>query len=135
MPEFAFDGGNTEIKGTWQKKRLREIATGDPVADSVTIKLSQWDKTTLELYFGADSAATTGVFGVSGDFAPIEKALLVVIVDGTVRVGFYSPKASIKRDDSVQLPVDDFATLPVKATFLNLGSRRLYDWISADLFI
>jgi hypothetical protein len=100
----------------------------------VTIKLSQWDKTSLELYYGPDSAATTGVFGVSGDFAPIEKALLIIIVDGDVRLGFYSPKSSIKRDDSVELPVDEFATLPVKATFLNLGANRLYDWISETLF-
>lgn len=133
MPEFGFDGGDTEVKGTWQKKRLREIATGDPVADSVTINLSQWDAESLQLYYGEDSAATTGVFGVSGDFAPLERALLIVILDGSVRIGFYSPKASIKRDDAINLPVDDLASLPIKATFLNLGARRLFDWISADL--
>jgi hypothetical protein len=134
MPEFGFDGGDTQVKGTWQKKRLREVATGDPVADSVTIKLSQWDNTSLALYYGADASATAGVFGVSGDFTPQEKALLIVIVDGTVRLGFHSPKSSIKRDDSVQLPVDEFATLPIKATFLNLGTNLLYSWISETLF-
>ena len=134
MPEFGFDGGDTEVKGTWQKKRLREVATGDPVADSVTIKLSQWDRTSLELYYGPDSAETDGVFGVSGNFEPIERALLVIIVDGDVRLGFYSSKSSIKRDDAVELPVDEFATLPIKATFLNLGANRLYDWISEELF-
>jgi hypothetical protein len=134
MPEFGFDGGDTEVKGTWQKKRLREVQTGDPVADSVTINLQQWDMDTMELYFGADSANTPGVYGVSGDFAAVEKALLIIIIDGEVRIGFYSPKASIKRDDSIDLPVDEFSSLPVKANFLNLGARRLYDWISADLF-
>jgi hypothetical protein len=134
MPEFGFDGGDTEVKGTWQKKRLREVATGDPVADFVTVNLQQWDMDSLELYFGADSASTPGVFGVSGDFVPVEKALLIIIVDGDVRLGFYAPKASLKRDDSVDLPVDEFASLPVKATFLNHGVSRLYDWISEDLF-
>lgn len=134
MPEFGFDGGDTEVKGTWQRKRLREVASGDPVADSVTIKLEQWDTTTLELYFGEDSASTPGVFGVSGEFVPVEKAFLILIIDGTARIGFYAPKASIKRDDSIELPVDEFSSLPVKATFLNLGARRLYDWIS-QLFV
>ncbi|MDV6975338.1 phage tail tube protein [Mycobacterium intracellulare] len=135
MPEFGFDGGDTEVKGTWQKKRLREIATGDPVADSVTINLSQWDADSLELYYGEDAAPDEdGVFGVSGDFEPIECAVLIIIVDGSVRIGFYAPKASVKRDDSVNLPVDDLASLPIKVTFLNLGARRLYDWISKALF-
>lgn len=134
MPEWGFDGGDTEVKGTWQKKRLREVATGDPVADSVLVNLQQWDMDSLELYFGADSAGTPGIFGVSGDFAPVEKAFLVIIVDGSVRLGFYASKASLKRDDSIDMPVDEFASLPVRATFLNLGARRLYDWISEALF-
>ncbi len=134
MPEFGFDGGDTKVTGTWQKKRLREIATGDPVADFVTVKLEQWDRNTLELYFGADSASTAGVFGVSGEFTPVEKALLMLIVDGDETIGFYAAKASWKRDDSINLPVDDLSSLPVKATFLNLGTHRLYDWISEDLF-
>lgn len=134
MPEFGFDGGDTEIKGTWQKKRLREVQTGDPLADSVGIHLSQWDRNTLRLYFGEDTAATAGVYGVSGDFAAVEVAVLILIIDEDVRLGFYASKASVKRDDSIGLPVDDLSSLPIKATFLNLGARRLYDWISKDLF-
>lgn len=135
LPEFGFDGGDTEVRGSWQKKRLREVESGDPAEDSVTIVLEQWDAESLELYFGANAAVgEPGVFGVSGDFNPIECALLIIIIDGDVRIGFYAPKASIKRDDSIDLPIDDFAGLPVKATFLNLGARRLYDWISQKLF-
>lgn len=133
MPEWGFDGGDTEVRGTWQKKRLREIATGDPVADSVVINIQQWDAGALELYYGENASVTPGVFGVDGNFVPVERALLIIIVDGSVRIGFYASKASIRRDDAIQLPVDDFASLPVKATFLNLGANRLYDWISEDL--
>lgn len=134
MPEFGFTGGDTTVKGTWQKKRLREIATGDPVADFVKITLEQFDSASLALYYGADAAATPGVFGVDGNFTPVEAALLVIIVDGDVVLGFYSAKASIKRDDSINLPVDDFAGLPIKATFLDHPGFRLYDWINEDLF-
>jgi hypothetical protein len=133
MPEFGFDGGDTTVKGTWQRKRLREVASGDPVADFVKMKLEQFDKQALEMYYGEDAASTPGVFGVDGNFVPIERSVLVVIRDGSTNVGFYAIKGSIKRDDSIDLPVDDFAGLPIKITFLNLGVNRLYDWISLDL--
>lgn len=134
LPEWGFEGGKTKLKGSWQKKRLREVQDGDPVEDSIMLSLEQWDAATMELYFGPDASDTDGVYGVSGDFTPVEKALLVVLVDGDARVGFYAPKASVQRDKAIKLPLDDLASMPIKATFLNLGSRRLYDWISLDHF-
>jgi hypothetical protein len=134
LPEFGFDGGKTTVKGSWQKKRLREVISGDDVADHVIIHLEQWDRAALELYYGADAADTDGVFGVDGNFTPVEKALLVVIIDGAEKLGFYAPKASFTRDSAITMKVDDLSELPVVATFLNLGNRRLYDWISEDLF-
>lgn len=132
MPEFAFDGGDTAVKGTWQRKNLRTVLSGDPVADSVTINLNQWTKDALTLYYGEDAANTPGVFGVDGDFTAVERAILVIIVDGDTRIAFYAAKASVTRADSINMPVDDFAELPIKATFLKLTGRRLYDWISLD---
>lgn len=134
MPEFGFDGGDSEVKGTWQKKKLREVTTEDPV-DFLTIFLQQFDEAALELYYGENASVTEGVFGVSGGTAEIsEKALLVVIEDGDFRLGFHALKASVRRDDSIQLPVDDFASLPVKATFLQHNSELLFSWINEDLF-
>ena len=134
MPEFGFDGGDTEVKGTWQNESLREVVT-KPVADFLTLFLHQFDTPTFELYFGEDSSATVGVFGVAnGTVAPVEKAFLVVIVDGNNKVGFYAPKASVRRDDSISLPVDEFAALPVKATFLKYGAANKFEWINEDVF-
>lgn len=134
MPEFGFDGGDTEVKGTWQNESLREVVT-KPVADFLTLFLHQFDTSAFELYYGADSSATAGVFGVAnGNVAPLEKAFLVVIVDGNNRVGFYAPKASVRRDDSINMPVDEFASLPVKATFLKYGVANKFEWINTDLF-
>lgn len=133
LPEFGFDGGKKQMRGTWQRKRLREVESGDPAEDSLKFTLEQFDRNSLELYFGEDAADTNGVFGVSGDFEPVEKSVLVILVDGEARVGFYASKTEISRDASIKLPLDNFAGLPVKATFLNYGTRRLYDWISLDL--
>jgi hypothetical protein len=133
LPEFGYDGGKLEMKGSWQKQRLRRVWGAQPIEDSVKVQLEQWNRRTLELYFGADVAETDGVYGVSGDWTPVEKAFLVVLVDQEVNLGCYASKASIARDAAVEIPIDDFSTLPIEASFLNMGTRRLYDWISNDL--
>lgn len=133
MPDFGFEGGDAEIRGTWQNARLREVVT-EAVADYLTLFLHQFDTDTFELYYGANASAEKGIFGVSGDASVNEHAFLVVIVDGPNRIGFYVPKASVRRDDSIQMPVDDFTAFPIRATFLKLGTRNLFEWISEDLF-
>jgi len=132
LPEFGFEEGDYEVKGTWQKKKLREIQSEDPV-DYMTVILHQFDEDALALYYGANASETEGLFGVDSS-APVEKAGLVVIEDGDLRLGFHFHKASVKRDDSIELPVDDLASLPVRFTFLNHNSEHLFTWINEDLF-
>lgn len=133
MPEFGFDGGDTETKGSWQKKKLREISKDDAV-DYLTVVLHQFDKDALELYYGTNASSTAGVYGVQSGSKPVEKAGLVIIQDGALTLGFHFPKASAKRDDKIELPIDDLASLPVKFTFLDYGDDPLFSWINADLF-
>ena len=135
LPEFGYDGGDTEVKGTWQNESLREVVT-DPIADYLTLMLHQFDTESFELYYGPNASATPGVFSVAnGAGDPVEKALLVVIVDGDNKVAFYSPKASLRRDDAISLSADEFAQLPVRATFLKHLSASKFDWIAEDLFV
>jgi|SRR5690606_16050196 len=135
MPEFGFDGGETEVRGTWQNAALREVET-EQIADYLTLFLHQFDEQSLELYYGPNASSTAGVFGVAGgQSTPTEKAMLIVIVDGDFRLGFYAPKASIRRDDAISLPNDEFAALPVRATFLKHNAMNLYEWINEDLFV
>lgn len=134
LPEFGFDGGDTEVRGTWQNESLREVVT-EPIADYLTIFLAEFDTESFELYYGRNASKTPGVFGVSGGTqVPVEVALFIIIVDGDTKIGFYAPKASVRRDDSVQLAVDEFATLPVRATFLKYGSANKFEWVSEKLF-
>lgn len=134
MPEFGFEGGDTEVKGSWQKKKLREVTTEDTV-DYLTLFLQQFDEDAFNLYYGENASATPGVFGVSASGnKQSEKAFLIVIEDGDVRIGFHVSKASVKRDDAIQLPSDDFASLPIKATFLQHEDELLFSWINEDLF-
>lgn len=132
LPEFGFEGGDAEMKGSWQKKKLREIQKDDPV-DYLTVVLHQFDSDALSLYYGPNGSSTPGVFGVSSGVEAAEKAGLVVIEDGDLRLGFHFHKASVKRDDKIELPIDDLASLPVKFTFLDYNSELLFSWISEDL--
>lgn len=134
LPEFGFEGGDPEMKGSWQKKKLREILADDPV-DYLTVVLHQFDEDALSLYYGPNASATAGVFGVTSNWEPNEVAGFVAIEDGDIRLGFHFSKASVKRDDAIELPIDDLAALPVRFTFLDHEDDLLFSWISADLFV
>lgn len=133
LPEFGFEGGDSEIKGSWQKKKLREIQGEDPI-DYLTVVLHQFDEDALSLYYGENASLTEGVFGVSSGSAPAEKAVFVVIEDGDLRLGFHAHKTSVKRDEAIELPIDDLAALPVRFTFLDHNTELLFSWINEDLF-
>ncbi|WP_066901057.1 hypothetical protein [Mycolicibacterium houstonense] len=133
LPEFGFDGGDTEVRGSWQKKKLREITT-EEIADFVTVNLNQFDETGLSLYYGANQSATPGVFGVRSGQVTNERAFLIIIVDGDDRLGFHSHKASLRREDAISLATDEFGALPVRATFLDHEDELLYTWINEDWF-
>lgn len=132
LPEFGFDGGDSEVKGSWQKKKLREITKDDPI-DYVTVLLHQFDEGSLGLYYGPNGSTATGVFGVKPGQIN-ERAVLVVIEDGDLRLGMHAHKSSVKRDDAIDLPIDDLAALPVKFTYLDYLSNPPFSWINEDLF-
>ncbi len=134
LPVFGFEGGETETRGSWQNAVLREVVT-EAASDYVTFNLLQFDDTALGLYYGAENPSTDpGVFAVAdAPSGTVNKALLIVIVDGDVNVAFHAPKVSIRREDSLELAVDDFAYMPLRATFVkNDGSPYLFAWISED---
>lgn len=133
MPEFGFEGGQTNIRGSWQKQRLREVYESDPIADHVVIRLEQWNEPALELYYGKNDSSVSGHFGVSGLFIPTEYALLMVIVDGEANVGFHAPRVSWRREEGIDLSIDNLSTMPVRGSFLDYKQNSLYTWISADL--
>ncbi|ASU78492.1 hypothetical protein CDG81_09605 [Actinopolyspora erythraea] len=134
LPAFGYEGGDTETLGTWQASALRETIT-DPAVDYVTFNLHQFDENALSLYYGVtDYGSTAGSFDVQdSSVSTIKKALLIVMVDGDVNVAFYSPNASFRREDSIELAVDSLASLPLRATFLKMSGNPLFSWISEDI--
>lgn len=132
LPEFGFDGGETETRGTWQNSAFRQVVT-EVAADYVTFNAHQFDKNTLSLYYGiTNPGATPGVFAISeASTTPIEKAVLIVIVDGDVTIAFWAGRTAIRREESISMETDNYAYLPLRATFLK-GTGDLMQWISND---
>lgn|SRR5699024_2685148 len=129
LPEFGFDGGDKETRGTWQKKNLREVSTDTPV-DYLLMRAQQFDSETLELYYGENVSSEAGIYSVNSSDAPsLTRGLLLVLVDGPHRIGFYAPKTSIRRDDSISLATDGFGTLPLRATLTKETGKPLFSWV------
>lgn len=132
LPEFGYDGGDSEAKGTWQKKVLKNITTETPV-DYVTMQLLQFDLDTLEYYYGQNASKVANVFGIdTPNGADVERALLIVMQDGVFKISFSAAKCSIRRDDSIALASDEFSALPIRATFVKHPGRHLFEWTVPD---
>lgn len=121
------EGGESEVKGSWQKKQLKEVETEAPV-DYIIVRLLQFDPDTLAYYYGENASKVEGVYAFSGTTKAVEKAFLMVMVDGSFRIGMSAAKASFRRDDSIELDPENFAELPVRATFVSHPGRPLFEW-------
>lgn len=136
LPEPGFDGGEAETRGTWQNDALKEVTT-EATVDYMTFNLHQFDDLGLSLYYGQanGAGALPGEFRVMNSGSSTEKAFCMVIVDGDAAIAFYARKSSIRREGPIALAVDEFSTLPLRATFLKDGANDLFRWISEDLDI
>ena len=129
LPQFGFDGGDSEVQGTWSNASFREVVTEAP-SDFVTFNALQFDEQILSLYYGVtDASPGDGVIEVTdAPTTTINRALLVVIVDGPRRVAFHASSASVRREDAIALATDSFAAFPLRATFLKLAGTPIYSW-------
>lgn len=136
LPEFGFEGGEFETRGTWQTEVLKEVQT-QAIADFVTFNLHQFDEEGLSLYYGvANAAATAGIFRVTNTgTTTTDRAMTVVVVDGATKIALYAPKVGIRRADAIKMAVDEFSALPLRATFLKSDTApndALFEWITLD---
>ena len=133
LPVFGFDGGDQETLGSWQNASLRRVTT-EVAQDFVTFNALQLDEQVLSYYYGVSNPGTTvGKFDVStSSVSGLETALVIVIVDGAATVGFHASKVSMGREDSIELAIDEFVAVPLRASILKSGSNPLFSWLSYD---
>lgn len=133
LPVFGFDGGDAETLGSWQNASLRRVTT-EAAQDYVTFNALQLDEQILSYYYGVSNpGSVVGKFDVpDGAGSGIETALLIVIVDGDATIGFHASKVSIGREDSIELAIDEFVAVPLRASLLKSGVLPMFSWLSYD---
>lgn len=120
LPAYAKDGGDATQYGSWWTDG---IATAyDPTTWSLNFNSLQSDALSLGLAFGGGVLDSTVGFFDIGDIAPVSKALLLLLVDGSKRRGFYHPNASITLGDAPEIATDAFFEIPMTAQLLKSPS-------------
>lgn len=130
---FGQDGGETDVKGSWQNPSLRETVTSEAIDYFVIKSIQVIDNDVLSLYFGGGDATVAGEFSLPDAPTPTEKASTIIFLDGDVVLGLYHPKVSIRREDAIEVAADDFTKLPLRATVLQKSGAKKGKWIHADL--
>ncbi|RZS39150.1 hypothetical protein EV193_104366 [Herbihabitans rhizosphaerae] len=126
------EGGDPEVKGTWQSTALRERR--EPTVWSIGFQVHQVDRENLGLFFGAGTV-TAGRFGVSANPTPTEHALYVRMVDGANEIGLWIPKVSLFANDDVEVDPENFLSFPVRATVLSVTGEDLMAWLSDEIVV
>lgn len=130
---FQQDAGDTTVKGSWQTASLREVITAEAIDSYTVSSLQIVDNDVLSLYHGGGDATVAGEFSLPDSPTPTERAAVLIFVDGTDALGFYTPKVSILRDDAIAVAADDFMKVPLRFTILQKTGAKKAKWIHADL--
>lgn len=113
--EFESDGGDTTTKRTWDRTGVR--ATREDVTHSMTINAVGIGKDVFEVAFPGstyDEEAGLWKLNLSGSS---EKAILIVIEEGTTVSGWYFPKVSLA-GAMPALSTEEFTEIPITGTIL-----------------
>lgn len=130
---FGQEGGETEVKGSWQNPSLRETTTAEAIDYYVIKSLQVLDNEALELYFGGGDDTVANEFALPDSPAPQERAACVVFLDGSTPLGFWTPKVSIRREDAIEVASDDFTKLPLRFTVVKASGEKKAIWIADKL--
>ena len=138
LPTSGNDGGDTDVKGSWDGLISRVVQTAASI-DYLDMNPWQFDSKIMSMYWGLGKYnAATKVFTVTTvGGTPLERAYLLIVADGPARIGLHAWKASFSRSDSYALSTEDFTEWPVRATWLNYagtgqGDGGMMNWLGID---
>lgn len=120
---FQTEGGETTTLGSIQNPALRQSTSA--AVRSIVVNLLQWDSPTLAFYYGSNATVTGNKVSIPEVPVPAEKAVLIVIHDGTNRFAIYAPKASLIGNGDVSLTdTSSLAQLPIRITPLSHSGKN-----------
>ena len=116
MIEFESDGGDTETKRTWDRTGVR--ATREDVTHSMTIHAVNLGDDVINLAFPGSTYDSTNKMWKLNLNGSSEKAILVVVEEGTLVSASWFPRVSL----SGKLPtmsIDEFSEVEITGTLLS----------------
>lgn len=129
---FTKDGGDSTNQGSWWDESLR--TNYDPTSWGFTVNSLQVDALTMQLAFGGGTHdGTAGTYDVKAITA-VSRAVFILAVDSTARLGLWAPNASVTVGDAPDFPVDGFLEIQLSAaanTSSTTGTR--FRWIAPGL--
>lgn len=130
---FGSDGGDSEVHGSLQNKSLREVFTSEAVDYFTAKSLQLKDNEILKLYYGGGDDTQPDEFALPDSPQIQERAVLMIADAASGPVGLWVEKASVKRDDTISMPSDDFTQLPLRFTYLKVSGKPKAVWIADGL--
>jgi hypothetical protein len=114
---YTKNGGEAETKGTWWTPALR--TTYSPVNWLLTVNSLQIDRDTLDLAFNGTVDPDDHGYIVPSAITAVERALFILAVDGTDRMGLYNARASVTLGDAPSFDPAAFLEVPLSASILD----------------
>lgn len=120
LPEWDSDGGDSEMKRTWEMENAREVS--EPQTDWFVAKPLQYDNEVLSLYLGGGDSSKPNVFTAPATRGRIEKSALIVWIDGGNVLGECLERTSVRGDGPRENAIDDWSKIPLRFTRLSSPS-------------
>lgn len=124
----TYDGGDTTTRGSRQNSLLRQtVAT---ITEGLQVNAIQIDKDQLAYYYGTSTGTTEGKFEAPDTRSPLEKAVIIIYVDGSRKVAEYHPRAAITSQGAIVNAADGWLEFPVKMTWLKQSGQPITVWLA-----
>lgn len=126
----TYDGGDVTTRGSRQNALLRQ--TQATITEGMQINSIQVTKDTFDTYYGAGTHAA-GTFDAPDSRNAIEKAVLIVYLDGARRVAEYHPRASMTSQGAIVNANDGWLEFPIQMTWLKQSGQPVTRWYADSL--
>jgi hypothetical protein len=112
------EGGEATIYDSWWEAAID--VTRSPNQWGVTVNALELSKDNFDIAFNGELETTTetGGYLVPADVVAVEKALFILAVQGTKRMGVYFPKVSMTLGDAPEFDRESLFELPLSASIM-----------------
>lgn len=126
------EGGDVTSYDSWWADAL--AVTYGSNSWTLTVNALELAPHVLDLAFGGEleETTTTGGYVVPASVVAVEKALFLLALQGTKRMGLYLPKVSITLGDAPTFDPTRFLEIPLSAAVLS-DSDALMEWFHPSL--